>query len=147
MIDGVILTPLKTIKHPSGNVYHGMKKSDAGFSGFGEAYFSTVTSGAVKAWKKHLKMTLNLVVPVGGVKFVIYDDRDDSTTYGMFQEIILSRENYQRLTIPPGVWAGFQGVGPDINLLLNVANIEHDPAETERVDEDAFSYDWGVSCS
>ena len=41
-VEGVLLTPLKRIHHPKGDVFHGMKKSDAGFSGFGEAYFSTI---------------------------------------------------------------------------------------------------------
>ena len=52
-MDGVVLTPLKQIKHPLGDLYHAMKKSDKDFSGFGEAYFSTVNQGCVKGWKKH----------------------------------------------------------------------------------------------
>lgn len=30
-MDGVILTPLKQIYHPKGDVFHGMKKSDEGY--------------------------------------------------------------------------------------------------------------------
>ena len=41
-MDGVILTPLKKIHNLRGYVFHAMKKSDIGFDGFGEAYFSTV---------------------------------------------------------------------------------------------------------
>ena len=54
-IDGVLLTPLKVIDVPGGDVLHGMKSSDSGYLDFGEAYFSEVEPGAVKAWKRHKK--------------------------------------------------------------------------------------------
>lgn len=38
-IEGVIVTPLKQIYNPRGDVWHAMKCSDPGFDGFGEAYF------------------------------------------------------------------------------------------------------------
>ena len=48
-IDGVLLTPLKQITHPKGDVFHAMKCVDPGFEGFGEVYFSSVLQGLVKA--------------------------------------------------------------------------------------------------
>ena len=71
-MDGVTLTPLKQITHPKGDIFHAMKASDDGFSGFGEAYFSTVNQGEVKGWKKHTEMTLNLVVVIGEIEFVVF---------------------------------------------------------------------------
>jgi len=124
LIQGVILTPLKQIVNPKGDIYHGMKKSDKGFESFGEAYFSTVIKDEIKGWKKHTKMVLNLVVPVGCVEFVIYDDRDNSSTKGEFFKVQLSQENYQRLTVPAGVWMGFRGIGSELNMLLNLASME-----------------------
>lgn len=142
-IDGVILTPLKQIFHPKGDVWHAMKCSDNGFEGFGEAYFSTIHCGDIKPWKKHLKMTLNFVVPVGKIRVVIFDDRPQSSTKGNFFDITLSHNNYQRITIPAGLWVAFSGVGESLNLLLNVANLEHDPLEVERKDSlDEISYPW-----
>ena len=47
-MDGIILTPLNQIHHPKGDIYHAMKKSDDGFDGFGEAYFSTVHKNDIK---------------------------------------------------------------------------------------------------
>jgi len=144
-IDGVLVTPLKRIFHPKGDIFHGMKNGDIGYLGFGEAYFSTITYGAIKAWKRHSMMTLNLVCPVGIIRFVLYDDRMGSPTNGLFQEVVLSvRENYARLTIPPGVWMGFQGLSEGLNLLLNVANINHDPNEQQNIpaDESHIVFDW-----
>lgn len=142
-IDGVKLTPLKKIYQPKGNILYCMKKSDLGFKSFGEAYFSTVKYNAVKAWKKHTKMTLNLIVPIGEIKFVIYDDRESSKSKGSFFEIKLSINNYKRLTISPNLWFGFKGLGKDLNLLLNLADIEHDPKEIIRLELDKINYNWG----
>ena len=79
-MEGVILTPLKQIQHSKGNIFHGMKSGDIGYSGFGEAYFSTVESNAIKGWKLHREMVLNLVVPKGAIRFVIFDERPGSPT-------------------------------------------------------------------
>ena len=142
-IEGVILTPLKQIFHPQGNVFHGMKESDPGYEGFGEAYFSTVHCGDTKLWKKHIRMTLNFVIPVGKIRFVIYDDRAGSSTNGSFFDVTLGENNYQRITIPAGVWVAFSGVGAGLNLLLNIANLEHDPLEIERKEKlEDIQYGW-----
>jgi len=141
MIKGVILTPLKQIYHPKGDVFHAMKKSDMGFTNFGEAYFSTVHAGDIKSWKKHLRMTLNLIVPVGEIRFVLYDDRELSPTLGETMSVEIGLENYLRLTVPPGVWMAFEGLGEGLNLLLNVADMEHDPDEVERAELEKFRYE------
>jgi dTDP-4-dehydrorhamnose 3,5-epimerase len=142
MIKGVTLTPLKIMDVPEGNVYQGMKASDPGYAGFGEAYFSTVDKGAVKAWKLHLEMTLNLVVPVGRIAFVIFDDREKTTTRGEFEQIVLSRKNYCRLTVEPGLWFGFKGLADHDNLLMNLSNIEHVPEEGLKKSLTEINYDW-----
>lgn len=144
MIEGVILTPLKIIPGDAGDVLHVLKKIESSFHGFGEAYFSTIKKGTIKAWKRHHEMTLNLVVPCGKIKFVLYDDRKDSSTYNEFFEIILSRENYQRLTLPPMIWMGFKGLDDGLNMLLNIANIPHDPEESDRLDvvNNKINYKW-----
>ncbi|MEZ4843451.1 MAG: WxcM-like domain-containing protein [Bacteroidia bacterium] len=129
LIEGVELTPLKIISNESGSVRHGLKCSESQFHQFGEAYFSTVNEGIIKGWKKHTQMISNLIVISGKIKFVIFDDREDSQTKGMFNEIILSESNYNRLTIHPRLWMAFQGLSDEPNMLLNIASIEHNPAE------------------
>ncbi len=129
-IDGVIVTPIKILDGTNGKVYHGMKAGEQGFVGFGEAYFSTIEKSMIKGWKLHMEMTMNLVVPVGEIRFVIYDDRQASPTYKLFQEVILSKDKYFRLTIPPGLWLAFQGLKDRENILLNIASHTHRPSET-----------------
>jgi len=136
-IEAVSLTPLRKIHHEKGDIYHALKRSDDGFVDFGEAYFSCVNHGEIKGWKKHETMTLNVVVPVGAIKFVVYDDKT-----GSFFEAVLSQENYQRLTVPPKLWMAFCGVGTGMNMLLNIASIEHNPHESENRHWEAIPYDW-----
>ena len=133
-MDGVTLTPLKRVSHPKGDIFHAMKVSDVGFSGFGEAYFSTINKGEIKGWKKHTEMTLNLVVIVGEVEFVVYDDNS-------FYSVKISKNNYQRLTVDSGLWLAFRGLSLE-NILLNLASVEHNIEESENVNLHAFTYDW-----
>ena len=123
---GVKVTKEKEIINPKGNIFHIIKKSSDGFHGFEEAYFTTINKGDIKGWKQHHKMTLNLAVPVGEVKFVITDKKDH------FEEYILSPQNYFRLTVPPKLWVAFQGLG-DFNLIINIANLEHHPDEATNI--------------
>jgi len=131
-IEGVVLTPLRIIDTHGGDVLHGMKKGDPGYSGFGEAYFSSIEKGVIKAWKRHWQMTLNLIVPIGAIRFAIYDDRPGSSSNGDLWFISLSRECYFRLTVPPMVWLGFKGLDERDSILLNIANITHDPTEVDK---------------
>ncbi|WP_148570666.1 WxcM-like domain-containing protein [Aliarcobacter cryaerophilus] len=137
-MDGVILTPLKQIYHPKGDIFHAMKKSDIGFDGFGEAYFSTINQNDIKGWKKHTKMTLNIIVPVGNIEFVVYDENSKE-----FFSTKLSHNNYQRLTVKSGLWMAFRGIG-EYNMLLNLASIEHDPNEAVNIELNEINYKWEI---
>ena len=142
MINDVIVTPLDIISTPNGDVLHGMKNNSKGFVSFGEVYFSEITPKTVKAWKRHRKMTLNLVVPIGEIKFVMFDDRETNDVN--FHEVIISKENYCRLTIPPMIWVGFQGLSKEKSLLLNIADLPHNPGEVDKEELSKFEYDWSL---
>ncbi|MBI2258846.1 MAG: dTDP-4-dehydrorhamnose 3,5-epimerase [Flavobacteriia bacterium] len=133
-MEGVYLTPLKIIENPKGDILHALKSSSPFYSEFGEAYFSSINYDDIKGWKLHTKMILNLIVPVGEIEFVIYDDRSVSETKGDFFKVVLSRSNYYRLTIMPGLWLCFKGIGKSENILLNIASIEHEPEESKNMD-------------
>jgi len=133
------VTPLKRIPAPGGAVMHAIKGTEKSFAGFGEAYFSTVDTGAVKGWKRHNRMTLNLVVPVGLVEFVIHDD--SGAAEEPFRSFVIGAPgDYARLTVPPGLWMAFCGRADGLNLVLNVASIEHDPDEVDRAELAVFPW-------
>jgi dTDP-4-dehydrorhamnose 3,5-epimerase len=134
----ITVTPQKRIPVSGGDILHAMKKSDSGYMGFGEAYFSLVEFGAVKAWKRHSQMALNLVVPVGKVHFVLIDSA------GRKREEKIGDGNYVRLTVPPMIWFGFKGVSDSTSLLLNIADIEHSSDEAERKELSEIEFDWST---
>ena len=138
-IQGVIVTSLKQISHEKGDIYHGIKQSESSFKSFGESYFSFINYNEIKAWKRHHKMVCNIVVPVGEVELILFDQRETSITKGEKMNINLGASNYKRITIPPGIWYGFKGVSQNENLLHNLASIEHDPDEQENVPLNTFS--------
>lgn len=135
----IFTTPLQRIAVNGGDVLHAMKCSDLGFAGFGEAYFSMVEYNFIKPWKRHKKMTLNLVVPLGQVQFIFFDNS------GTCREEIIGKHRYVRLTVPPGIWFAFKGLEPTYSLLMNIANIAHSPDEVERRELRDFDYDWDLS--
>lgn len=133
ILEGVIITPLNRIYHPKGDVYHALKNTDSSFFEFGEAYFTTVHKDDVKGWKLHKKMLMNLIVPVGTVGFYFHNEHISKSAF-----IAAGEHNYVRITVKPGIWMAFKGMTDELNLVLNIANISHDPSESINVSIDTF---------
>ena len=131
------LTPLNRISLESGDVLHALRQSDEAFHGFGEAYFSLIHHHAIKGWKCHTMMCMNLVVPTGDVKFVFYDQ-----LVNQFTEVIIGDSNYQRITVHPKIWFAFQGQSESTSVILNIADIPHDPTESLKKELNDLQYEW-----
>lgn len=146
MIEGVILTPLRQIFDERGKVMHMLSTESPVFKNFGEIYFSCTHPGVVKAWHMHKEMTLNYAVIFGEIKFVLYDDRPNSSTRGMVQEFFISPENYMLVTVPPMIWNGFKSVGTNTSIVANCATLPHSASEIVRknVDDPDIPYKWDL---
>jgi dTDP-4-dehydrorhamnose 3,5-epimerase len=149
MIEGVTVTPLRQFFDERGRVMHMLREDSPTFKRFGEIYFSWTHPGAIKAWHLHKRMTLNYAVVYGEIKFVLYDDRPGSSTYGRIEELFLSPENYCLVTVPPLLWNGFKGIGDKSAIVANCATLPHDPDELERIPpfDARIPYDWGIKNS
>lgn len=143
-IKDVVTQPLRQFVDLRGKVQHMMSLESPLFERFGEIYFSTVNFGAVKAWKKHFRMTQHFAVPVGKIRLVIYDDRPDSPTRGRLETFEVGEENYTLIRIPPLVWYGIKGLSEWPSLIANCANMPHDPDEQEGADskDSRVPYQW-----
>ena len=131
-IDGVLVTGLRQVVDERGAVLHHMRSDAPEFTTFGECYFSEMIPGAVKAWKCHREQTQHLAVPIGRVRFVIYDDRELSPTNGSLEVVELGRpDHYNRLRIPKGLWYGFTCLSDQPALIANCTDEPHDPTDTE----------------
>lgn len=146
-INGVIITPLKQIADERGKVMHMLREDDHQFKRFGEIYFSMVYPEKIKGWHIHSRMTLNYALVTGRINLVMFDDREDSITRGRVQELFLDESNYCLVTIPPGIWNGFKGVGMTPSIVANCATHPHDPDEIRRIDPLSrdIPYDWALN--
>jgi dTDP-4-dehydrorhamnose 3,5-epimerase len=147
LIEGIIITPLKQIADNRGAVFHVLRNDANHFTQFGEVYISKVNPGVIKAWKYHKEMTQNFCVSHGELKLVVFDDRNDSETYGLINEFLLdSDQNYNLITLPPKIWYGFKCLSKEHCLLLNVADMVHDQTESISKDfkENIIPYKWMI---
>ncbi len=143
-IDGVQIIKKSQIEDDRGKIMHMMRNDDKNFNKFGEIYFSSVKPKAIKAWHLHKEMTLNYVVVWGEVKLVLYDDRKNSATKGVLDEIFLSASNYCLVTIPPFIWNGFSSLKDSESIIANCSDIPHDKNEIIRIpyDDPKIPYNW-----
>lgn len=126
--------PVKLIESNTSTIIHSLRETDEEFSSFGELYFSKIKKDQIRGWKLHKKMICNLSVPHGNVKFVIKID-------SQFKEFKISNINPALLTIYPNTFFAFQGLD-EINIISNLASIEHDPEESENLALSEVNYDW-----
>lgn len=131
VIADLIITRLKQIGDERGAVFHFLNSDCPNYKDFGEAYFSKINVGVVKGWKFHKIAEQNLCVPFGAVKIVVFDNRKDSPSKGVVQEILLDdHKNYQLLSMPACLWYSFKSVSDSYSLLANIINIKHSPEES-----------------
>lgn len=142
----MIKSPLKQMHDDRGKVMHMLRATDAHFKQFGEIYFSWIYPKVIKAWHKHLEMQMNYAVPVGGIKLVLYDAREHSQTYTEVNEFYMSAEDYYLLTIPHGIWYGFQAIGEQAAMIVNCTTMPHEPQEMVRIDvaDPKVPYSWAL---
>jgi dTDP-4-dehydrorhamnose 3,5-epimerase len=129
---------LKKFPTSTGTLMQGIRSDDKNFLGFGEIYFAWATRGALGDWKMHTKMIMNLIVPMGTIALV-FVDREDESSYRV--EVLGERRNI-RLTVPPGIWFSYMGIGDGQNMLVNVSNILHSPSEICRRPITDIVFDW-----
>ena len=144
MIHDVKITPLKIISDNRGKVMHMLRTDSQVFEKFGEIYFSTIYHQSIKGWHLHKESVLNYVCIKGKVKLVLFDNRKESSTKGVYQELILSPEDYFLVTIPPNIWNGFKGLDKTESIIANCLTLPHDEKEMVRKDsfDKSFSYKW-----
>ena len=144
-INGIIFSKLNQISDERGSVLHMLRNDSPEFEKFGECYFSEIFPKKIKAWKRHTLQTQNLAVPIGLIKIVFFDSRENSITKGILEEHVIGRpENYYRLKIPPGIWYGFTCLSKQMALIVNCANLPHHPGESEvlEINDKSIPYTW-----
>lgn len=135
-INSIKKIKLLTFNNKKGKVLRAFRKKDNKIGEFGEVYLTWINKNAIKGWKLHKKMHMNLVVPIGLVKFVFYENNK-------FQEIIIGEKKYYRIYVPNQIYFAFQNLSEKKSLVINYSNIIHENKnETQNKNLKEIKYQW-----
>ncbi len=137
-IQGVKILPLKMVSNERGWLTEIQRRDDPNFPGFGQAYVTSTYPGIVKAWYKHYQQVDQIIIIAGSIKLVLYDARENSSSYSKIDVMVLEATEPRLIQIPPGVWHGFRADGRQPALLLH---INSQPFIFEKPDEDRLPPD------
>ena len=147
MIEGVKVKKLKVIPDERGRLMEMLRCDDDLFIDFGQTYMTTAYPGVVKGWHYHKKQTDNFVVVKGMMKVVLYDSREESSTYKEVNEFFMGEHNPMLLQIPTFVFHGFKCVSEMEAICINVPThpYNYDQPDEFRVAPNSkeIPYDWG----
>lgn len=142
MLHNVSLVPLKIIPDERGQVMHVLRNDVPHFEKFGETYISVIYPNIVKGWKLHMRSKSHMAVPIGRIKFVLYDMRDDSPTKGQYQDVFLGDNAYQLLIVPAGIAYAWKNLLPENAYVINCATEPHQPDEGKQIPLSNIPYAW-----
>ncbi len=107
-------------------------------------YQFTIRPGKAKGWHVHRLHDDRIFISRGEIKVVLYDDRADSPTQGMINEIYRSELRRSLMVIPRGVFHAHQNIGREDALLVSMPTRGYDHAEPDvfrlPLDTDAIPY-------
>jgi dTDP-4-dehydrorhamnose 3,5-epimerase len=95
-------------------------------------YQSLVRPGRIKSWVYHKIQTDRLFLLSGHMRFVLYDRRPDSPSFGRVNDITLTERNRALLVIPPGIVHATQNVGTGDAIFINLPSEPYNHADPDR---------------
>jgi dTDP-4-dehydrorhamnose 3,5-epimerase len=111
-------------------------------------YQSRLFPAAIGAWSCHAKTVDRLFVNQGHLKVVLYDGREDSSTFERIQELHVGDARPAFLVLPPGIWHGLQNLGAYDALVLNCPTRAYDYEDPDHYrlpyDSPEIPYSWGT---
>ena len=129
--------------------YHAQRYADAGISEqFVQDNFSLSVRGTLRGLhyqEPHAQGKLVMVVE-GAVYDVVVDIRIGSPTFGTWQGVDLSSDNYRQLYIPPGCAHGFCVTSEQASVLYKCTEF-YSPADERGIiwDDPALAISWPVT--
>jgi len=146
LIDGVAVRRAKVIPDERGRLGEIMRADDPWFEKFGQVYFTTTYPGVVKAWHYHKKQTDHFYVLKGTIKVALYDEREESPTHKVVNEVYLGEHCPGMVRIPSGVCHGWMCVGQTEAYIVNMVSEMYNRAEPDEFRTDPHDnhipYNW-----
>lgn len=128
-------------------LYHKNQFKNFGiYENFDEKYISVSRKNVIRGM--HFQTPPNdhskIVSCINGTALdVALDIRKDSSTYGQFFSVEISKENGLMVYIPKGFAHGFIAKTDDCALLYQVSSV-HSPKSDKGILWSSFGYDWGI---
>ncbi len=145
MIDGVKNSRIESFIDDRGFLSQILPEGDESFTI--KRIYSTgnFSKGTIRGFHKHKKEKKGFFVSSGAAKFVLVDDRKDSSTYKAIDTFILSKLNPSVLIIPTGVYSGWMSL-EDQTIVLGISSqpFDKENPDDERVDPNTFGNVWKV---
>lgn len=145
MIDGVKNSRVESFIDDRGFLSQILPEGDESFTI--KRIYSTgnFSKGTIRGFHKHKKEKKGFFVTSGSAKFVVVDDRKDSSTYKEINTFILSTLNPSVLTVPVGVYSGWMSLQNDTVILgISSEPFDKENPDDERLDPFAFEDVWKV---
>ena len=95
-------------------------------------YQVAVRPGAVKGWVIHERQDDRIFHLSGTVHWALFDNRADSPTHGLINELVLSEKNRGLLIIPRGVYHAVQNIGITDAIFVNMPTRPYDHADPDK---------------
>jgi len=107
-------------------------------------YQFSIRPGKIKGWHVHYLHDDRIFISQGHVKVVLYDNRPESPTYRMVNEIYRSELDRNMMVIPANVFHAHQNVGSTDALFVSMPTraYQHDSPDVHRlpIDTDQIPY-------
>ena len=130
-INGVKKIEQKVFKNSKGDLLKFVSSKSNYFKSFGEIYFNEIKKNKKKGWIQHKKNHCLFSVVCGEVSFKLIDGRKNSRSFEIEENITLSKNKYNILTVPPGVWFSFT-TKKNKSVIVNLINKPHSDKESIR---------------
>ncbi len=104
-----------------------------------------MTGGTIRAFHKHAELWDWFFISHGSAKFVLKDDRPDSSTYGELMTIVTSERNPSLIVVPPGVYHGWMSLQDDTQMVSIASHTyNREKPDEVRIPPDSFGDVWTV---
>jgi len=141
---GLFIAKLRQVANDKGSLREVWREDDPFGVRAAQAYLTTTNPNVVKAWYLH-KLQADQITPVSGAgRLVLWDTRDSDAP--ALTTIDMTADDPVFITIPPGIWHGFQAVGDSSLVLLHLNDQAFDHVRTDEIriasDDPSIPYRW-----
>jgi len=146
MIEGVKIKKLRGLVDERGRLIEILRCDEEIFTKFGQVYITTNYPGVVKAWHYHKIQTDNICCAKGIIKVVLYDAREELSTYKEIDEFFIGEYNLLLISIPPGVYHGWKCISEVESIVVSIPTepYNYDAPDEYKLPPDTkeIAYDW-----